>query len=137
MALDAEYSLNGPFNSVYKLQTLVNGAKTPGAIEWTLTSLSDALKMGFLELGDFSNSKLKGWVLELHMMKFKMHSYFLTVFLDSHPFPSAAKQKLRNIFADHASVRQQLTNYPEDGGVQSHEHLGRDVHTRSWSCLQT
>jgi hypothetical protein len=118
LSLDSEFGLQSPLNSVYKLQALIDRAKTQPAIEFVLSSLMDSLKMGTIETGDFSVKKLKGHIVDLHLLKYRFHTHFLTMFMDTHPFPLAVKEKVRSIFVDHATVRKSLTNYPSGQPIE-------------------
>ena len=111
-SLDSLYGVRGPFNSVYKLQSVINKSKTPAMIAWVLTSLVDALKMTWLDVGDFTVKKLETTLCPLAIMKYQCHKYFLTVFLDTHPFKAVCKKRIREVFADHAAVRNCLAPYP-------------------------
>lgn len=115
--MDQRWGLRGPFDSVYKLQTLINKAKTPAAIQWVMASLLDSLRMGYLEVGDFSVKKLEKEWCPLALMKSQFHEYFLSTFLDSHGFSLEGKAKLRAVFASHESVRRCVSSYPDSGKV--------------------
>lgn len=113
--MDQRWGLRGPFDSVYKLQALINKAKTPATIRWVMASLFDSLRMGILEVGDFSVKKLEKEWCPLAIMKNQFHEYLLSTFLDSHNFSIEGKTKLREVFADHASVRRMVAAYPDSG----------------------
>ena len=112
--LEDTYGIQSPFNSVYKLQTVVNRAKTQSAITWCFQSLTDSLRMKFMEVEDFSVSKLNTIHCEVAVLKMEFRDYFLTKFLDGNAFPSHAKQVLRSMLADHKAVRSHLTAYPDE-----------------------
>jgi hypothetical protein len=107
-----EYGLSGPFNSVYKMQAVVNRAKTPSLIDWTFTCLVDMLRMGQLDIGDFSVVKLQKELCDVALIKHALHSHFLVTFLDTHPFNVTVRSTIRTVLADHAAVRARLTNFP-------------------------
>lgn len=111
--LEDTYGIAGPFNSVYKLQAVVNRCKTTTAIEWTMSSLVDSLRMGFLEVGDFSVAKLNKEHCDMCLLKQGFHSHFLVRFLDCNQVDADAKAKARTVLATHASVRKMLTGYPD------------------------
>ena len=110
--LDSRYGSNGPLNSAYKLQTVINRGKVQTLIEWTLASLADDIKMGFLEVGECSVKKLNTVHCDTALLKHQFHEYFLTTFLDKHPFSTDAKVQIRQVLASQENVRKYLCNYP-------------------------
>jgi hypothetical protein len=117
-AMDSKYGMHGPLNSVYKLQSIINRARTPSLIEWCMTSLSDSLIMGFLEPGECSIKKLDKLHCDVALLKYQFHEYLLGSYLDEKGFPSASKAKARAVLCSHASVRSYLTNYPTEPQVE-------------------
>jgi hypothetical protein len=116
--MDSKYGMHGPLNSVYKLQAIINRARTPSLIEWCMTSLADSIAMGFLEPGECSIKKLEKVHCDVSMMKHQFHEYLLGPYLDEKGFPTASKAKARAVLCSHASVRSQLTNYPIEPQVE-------------------
>ena len=116
--MDNQYGITGPLNSVYKLQAIINRARTPGLIEWSLTSLADSLAMSFLEPGDFSIKKLEKLHCEIAMLKHQFLEHFLGQYLEEKGFPATSKAKARAVLCSHASVRSMLTNYPNQSTVE-------------------
>ena len=110
--LEDHYGISGPFNSVYKLQSVVNRGKTQQGIEWCLLSLADALRMRFLEVGDFTVSKLNTALCDLAVLKLEFRNHFLIKFLDEHAFSQKSKHVVRSVLGDHLSVRKNLTGFP-------------------------
>ena len=74
--------------------------------------------MGFLEVGDCSVKKLNKELCALALLKRGFHEYFLTDFVDKHPFPLNAKTTIRNVLANHEMVRKKLSSYPGDPPVE-------------------
>lgn len=69
-------------------------------------AMSGGRSCGILQAGR------KGFV-ELQLLKFRMHTYLLHDFLDSHEVGSATKQKLREVFENHATYRK-FSGFPND-----------------------
>ena len=117
-AMDDVYGTRGPFDSVFKIQVIINRSKTPSAIAWVLECVVDQLRMQQLEVGDFNTRKLDSLHCPVAMLKYQFHEYFLTTFIDKHPFALADKAKLRSVFADHQSIRTNLTARPGETDVE-------------------
>lgn len=103
---------------MYKVQTIINRCKTTSAISWVIAWVQDALSREFLEVGDCSVRRLNKELCALAMLKLSFHEYFLTDFVDKHPFSVRAKTTIRTVLATHATVREKLTSYPGDPPVE-------------------
>jgi hypothetical protein len=110
--VDRTHGLKGPFDSVYKLQTIINKCKSTTNIRWALTALVDMLDMDQITAGDFAVRKLETALCPLVMLKLQFRDHLLTTFLDSRPFNPVAKSKIREVFASHDAVRKHVTPYP-------------------------
>ena len=56
---DDKAGLQSPFNSIWKLETIIHKCKTSDKIAWTLKCISDAMTMGFIEPCALSNSSIR------------------------------------------------------------------------------
>ena len=70
-AMDDDYGTRGPFDSVFKIQTIINRSKTPSAIAWVLECVVDQLRMQQLGVGDFSTRKLDSLHCPVAMVKYQ------------------------------------------------------------------
>ena len=60
---DDKAGLQSPFNSIWKLETIIHKCKTSEKIAWTLKCIADAMAMGFIEPCALSNSSIRTtWV---------------------------------------------------------------------------
>jgi hypothetical protein len=82
--LENDYGKNGPFDSMYKMATLVRKAKTEEVISWTFCSIYDAFKSGILEKGGLQTRMIeptggKG-IVELFWFKKQVCEYLATTY---------------------------------------------------------
>ena len=111
--LDDSCGVSSPLNSVYKLQVVVDRAKTPKGIEWVFVAMVDSLRMGWVDASEFTVAKMKKETVDVYLLKSGFHAFLLVDFLDRHPFDNAAKATIRGVLADHTNVRKRICNYPE------------------------
>ena len=111
--LDDSCGVSSPLNSVYKLQVVVDRAKTPKGIEWVFVAMVDSLGMGWVDASEFTVAKMKQETVDVYLLKSGFHAFLLVDFLDRHPFDNAAKATIRGVLADHTNVRKRICNYPE------------------------
>jgi len=97
--------LFGPFNSVYKIEGLIQKAKSQENIVWVLKSIQDGLAMKTLQPGSITVNSLKQTIVPLALLKQSLLHELLYTFLDSKPFTSQARQVMRARLANHSTVR--------------------------------
>ena len=111
--LDDSCGVSSPLHSVYKLQVVVDRAKTPKGIEWVFVAMVDSLRMGWVDASEFTVAKMKKETVDVYLLKSGFHAFLLVDFLDRHPFDNAAKATIRGVLADHTNVRKRICNYSE------------------------
>ena len=82
--LENDYGKNGPFDTMYKMATLVRKAKSEEVISWVFCSIYDAFKSGVLEKGGLQTRMIeppggKG-IVELYWFKKQLCDYLATNF---------------------------------------------------------
>ena len=107
--------MNGPFNSVFKLQAIVERSKTIDNIHWVIASLSDSVHMGILTPGSVTVGALRAHLCHLAMLKQGLLHHLLYTWLDQGPFSSLAKTTCRARLATHEEVRRSITPCPIAG----------------------
>lgn len=106
---DEQFGMFGPFNSVYKLEALIQKSKTPQNIVWVLRTIQDGLTVRTLVPGAITVNGLKMVTVPLALMKQSLLHELLYTYLDSKPFTSAARQMIRAKMKDHATVRSSIS----------------------------
>lgn len=129
---EESYGLKSPWNSIYKLQEVVSRAQSPEAIDWVFESLTDSVRMGFLDPGELSARNIgeRGtkYLGGCALLKRSLLEHFLTDFfngplkLGDH-LPSDVRNRMQAVLRDHCSVRASLTGYP-----------GSSANDLTWQC---
>lgn len=115
--LDATYLKGNPLGSIWKLQALVDRAKTDENIKDAIAGLMDHFHMRFIDKTDFAMPRFKEpqrSYIEVLLMKRDLVKILMGEFLDKHNFTAATKAKFRGIFGDVHAVRKCLSPYPDD-----------------------
>ena len=102
--LDSEVGVNGPLNSVYKLQAIVSKAKTPANIQTVISYMVFGYECGFYEVEDFSVSKLRSGFVDLLLLKKSLLTHFMDVSFHELSFPPDDVSLIRRCYADTAAV---------------------------------
>ena len=116
LRLESSYLKGNPLGSIWKLQALLDCAKTDDNISDALDGLLDHFRMQFIDASDFALPKFKDRhrsYIEVVLMKRDLIQTLSTNFLNSHNFKSYVKDKFRDTFATAAKVRDVLTPYPD------------------------
>ena len=104
--------LDGPLNSIWKLEAIVHKARTAERISWVVNSLVDQLDMTYLEPGLLTVSLLKNPLAPLCLLKLDMKNHLLREFLDTKGFEPLAKTLALDILSSHEKVRAHIASYP-------------------------
>ena len=118
--LDATHLKGNPLGSVWKLQALIDRAKTDSNIEVAMELLLDHYNMKYIDKSDFAMPKFKEQnrsYVEVVLLKKEIIKLLMTEFLDKHNFESKVKAKFREVFGDVKKVRAMLTPYPENNNA--------------------
>lgn len=116
------YGLKSPWNSVYKFQEVISRGQTPESIDWCFASITDSVRMNYLDAGDVSvrNISDRGtkYLGGRALLKRSLRDYFVTDFLVGPEKPgehwsSEVKAKMRSVLVDHDAARRYLTAYPD------------------------
>jgi len=114
---DEEWGLSSPLNAIAKLHVIAkNGKADP---QWVIMCIIDGVKSGLHSAGAFGHRALKGeginkGFVDLFLLKSKLRKYLLQDFLNARALPSAIKEKLRQVYADHDSFRKECP-YKSEG----------------------
>ena len=105
-----------PFNSIYALQALCDRASTPSRIAFALEGLIDHYRMGFINAGEFTVSRLKdsrqSYICVL-IMKMDARTYLLGEWLDALNIKPECKAKVRSVLASFETTRHDLSPYDD------------------------
>eukprot|EP00973_Karenia_brevis_P046570 6459306-Karenia_brevis.AAC.1 len=77
----------------------------------------DGYRMGFIDMGEFAIAKLKDYrrsYVEVSILKHDVKTWLLGEWMSGLTVKAVYKEKARHVFASCASVRAQLSPYPED-----------------------
>lgn len=105
---EADHGTDSFWNHLWKQQEIIYRARTPPAILWLMTDLSDQLARGGLTNNDVSVSSIKTGAKSLSdpiLCRLTLRDYLLGSWLDALGLPAYMVQKCREIFKDHAAYR--------------------------------
>ena len=105
-----------PIASVWTLQYVIERAQSPERIVFALEGLVDHYRMGLIDLGVFSHTKLKDSrqsYVEVLSLKMSTLSYMLTELLANSGIAAASAAKIREVYSSFATTRQFSTAYPD------------------------
>ena len=114
-----EWGMRSPFNSISKLQALVQKAKTPQHIKWTFIGLKDLFRSKVLLADDLRYNDILGKnaagisIVTVFVKKLELNVHFLTKLLDGIDIDQSIKAIIREKYGDHASYRAHVQAYPD------------------------
>eukprot|EP00974_Lingulodinium_polyedra_P078643 7617108-Lingulodinium_polyedra.AAC.1 len=111
---DDTYGTGGPFNSVFKLQVIVDRAKTLPCIHWTIASIVDDVDMGYAESSTVGVAKLKKVHVPIALLKMDLLDWLLSNFMETHPFKLDDKALIRKNVESHVMVHKTCIPIPGD-----------------------
>ena len=122
---------NGPdnsfFNSIYRLQETIYRFKKKDAIVFAVQTFDDRIRSGKLTLSDLSVDKLKSGPRSTSdpvYVSFMLRGYLLGEWLNGRDYPLYIKDKLRSVFASHASWRSQYSPMDSSTAVDTSFLIG-------------
>ena len=134
---ERQYGHSGPLNSVWKLQSIINKARDPPRIQWTVEALVDGFRTQNIDLGEMSIRQLSGvkkkkltGLLDVVLFKKDVLDQWLEHQLRTLLVPESVCKVLREKLGSYTSYRAHVTPYadaPGDGswkrGWQPSAHL--------------
>lgn len=116
------YGQGSPYNSVAKLHLFAQKTKSTASCAWVFASINDACASGMYPPNTFTVRSLKGEAsnkgfIDVMLFKGDIRVYMLSEYLDKRAFASAAKEKIRAVFSNHATYRAHV-GFPEQTMLQ-------------------
>ena len=115
-----------PFDSVYKLQGIIQKGSRPHKIEWLCIGLCDLFISGAMAGDEFSISQITGGkqkksgqsakhcLADVLLLKLEMKEYLLGPWLGTIQIDEELKVLIRKCLANHASYRAHMGGLPDD-----------------------
>ena len=123
-----------PFSSIYSLQAICDRCSTQVRINNALVGLVDHYRMGFINIGEFVQSKIKDRKTSYcNVLNKKMEArvHLLGQWLDALNISASAKNKIREVNGSFEAVRKNLTAYPDEPPCD----LSFQCHWKPSECL--
>ncbi len=123
LMLENEYGKRSPLNSIYKMQRIVDKAKTHEQRCWLINGICDWVVQGLVPPADFTFEGLVGkgkgdkGFIDLLLLKFDLLSWFATRLVHTHPFTDAVRDRMGQMSTGHAAHRAMF------GTVRAAEHF--------------
>ncbi len=111
LMLENDHGKRSPFNSIYKLQRVVDKAKTPEQRCWLINGICDWVGQGLVPATDFTFEALAGrgksdkGFIDLLLVKLDLLSWFATRFVHLHPFTETVRDRLGRMATGHTAYR--------------------------------
>jgi hypothetical protein len=133
---ERQYGHSGPFNSVWKLQSIISKARDPPRISWTVEALVDGFRAGTIDLGEMSIRQLSGvkkkkvtGLLDVVLFKKDVLDQWLDHQLRALLVPESVCKVLREKLGNYTAYREFVTRYADETHATSSSSTTGDA---SW-----
>ena len=119
------YGADGPWGSVWTLQELISRCGSKPKMIWVMSSITDWLRQGKLEIKDVTPGTMKTGpksLTDVALTTFNLKQYTLGQWLDGKRIPPTIKDTARDIFSSHAAYRSKYN--PFEGTVDTNWMFG-------------